>query len=259
MSLLQPTRGEPLRQLKASAFFALALGLACAALGGDLLVELKGLSSPVLWQSLAVYLGVAAAVRLGLPAHLPRTAFGPANGVTLLRAVLVSLLAGLAWQVQHSALGWLPALLALGALALDGLDGFLARRRDCASAFGARFDQEVDGLFVLVLALLVHLDGQAGLWVLASGLWHYGFHLALLLVPGLRRPLPPSWRRKTVFVLQSLLLIAALTPPLSGWPATLAAGVGLALLCGSFLIDTLWLLRARRAAAAEPAKAGGSP
>ena len=248
MSLMNSSRGASFRQLKASAAFALVLGLCCAALAAALLVELQGLSHPVLWQSLAVYLAVAAAVRLGLPAHLPQTAFGPANAVTLLRAVVVSLLAGLVGQTAPSALGWSIPLLALAVLALDGLDGFLARRRKCASPFGARFDQEVDGLFVLVLALLVWLDGQAGVWVLVSGLWHYAFHLARLARSALRRPLPPAWRRKTVFVLQVLLLIAALSPPLAGWPGTVAAGAGLLLLTLSFSADMLWLLRSRRQA-----------
>jgi phosphatidylglycerophosphate synthase len=40
-------------------------------------------------------------------------------------------------------------------LALDGLDGWLARRFGLASAYGARFDMEVDGFLILVLALLV--------------------------------------------------------------------------------------------------------
>lgn len=235
-----------MRRLKASAFLALALGLALAALVGELLVTYGGLASAVLWQALAVYLGVAAAVRLGLPAHLPRTGFGPANLVTLLRAVLVCLLAGLVGQVQTSSLGWLPAAIALAALALDGLDGWLARRRDCASVFGARFDQETDGLFVLVLALLVWLDGQAGAWVLASGLWHYAFHLTLWVRPDWRRTLPPSWRRKTVFVLQAVLLIAALSPALAGWPGTIAAALGLILVSASFFVDAAWLIRRNR-------------
>ena len=245
MSLLNSSRGAALRQLQSSAALALAVGLCAAILAADLLVERQGLSNPVLWQSLAVYLAVAAAVRLGLPAHLPQTHFGPANAVTLLRAVLVCLLAGLVAQTSPSALGWLVPALAMVVLSLDGLDGFLARQRHCASAFGARFDQEVDGLFVLVLALLVWLDGQAGVWVLISGLWHYAFHLGLLAWPRLRQPLPRRWRRKIVFVLQVLLLIAALSPPLQGWPGALAASLGVVLLTGSFLTDLRWLLRDR--------------
>lgn len=245
MSLLNSSRGAALRQLQSSAALALAVGLCAAILAADLLVERQGLSNPVLWQSLAVYLAVAAAVRLGLPAHLPQTHFGPANAVTLLRAVLVCLLAGLVAQTSPSSLGWLVPALAMVVLSLDGLDGFLARQRHCASAFGARFDQEVDGLFVLVLALLVWLDGQAGVWVLISGLWHYAFHLGLLAWPRLRQPLPRRWRRKIVFVLQVLLLIAALSPPLQGWPGALAASLGVVLLTGSFLTDLRWLLRDR--------------
>ena len=38
--------------------------------------------------------------------------------------------------------------------ALDGVDGWLARRSGIASAFGARFDMEIDALLILVLAVL---------------------------------------------------------------------------------------------------------
>ena len=45
--------------------------------------------------------------------------------------------------------------------ALDGVDGWLARRRGMSSAFGARFDMEIDALLVQVLAILVWRYGKA--------------------------------------------------------------------------------------------------
>jgi multidrug efflux pump subunit AcrA (membrane-fusion protein) len=37
---------------------------------------------------------------------------------------------------------------------LDGVDGWLARRHEIASRFGARFDMEVDALLILALSVL---------------------------------------------------------------------------------------------------------
>ena len=61
--------------------------------------------------------------------------------------------------------------LAVVALALDAVDGRVARRTGTASAVGARFDMEVDA--VLVLLLSVYVARSLGLWVLAIGSAHY--------------------------------------------------------------------------------------
>ena len=67
-----------------------------------------------------------------LPAHYPHPRFGACNGVTLLRAglgasLLTPLLSGDAGQAAWG--GWAVALVALFALLLDGVDGWLARRQ----------------------------------------------------------------------------------------------------------------------------------
>lgn len=177
-------------------------------------------------------------------AGLSRTGFGICNHVTLLRLALACLLAGVVAvpglldlpPVGYAALG-----IALLALALDGLDGWLARRRGEASAFGARFDMEVDAALILVLAVLAWLGDKAGAWVLALGLMRYGFVAGAALWPWLAAPLPESFRRKAVCVLQVAVLAALLaplvTPPISGALALAA----LAALGWSFAVDILWL------------------
>ena len=131
-------------------------------------------------------------------------------------------------------------------LALDGVDGAAARREGLASAYGARFDLEVDAALILVLSALAHGLGKAGPWVLAIGLMRYGFMLARLAWPALARPLSPSRRRSAVCALQvvllGLLLAPVVTPPLSA----ALAGLALAALGGSFAIDVADLLRAPR-------------
>ena len=198
---------------------------------------------PVLVTTLC-WLGVGAAVAHGIEAH-PHRLFGAANRVTMLRATITVLLAGavpVAAVLDASTLRGIAAL-ALVALTLDGVDGWLARTHGLGSAFGARFDMEVDALLALVMALLLWRTGEAGVWVLALGTLRYAFLAAMRVLPALAAPLYPSWRRKGVCVVQvaalTLCLMPSIAPPLSSW----LLGTALFALLGSFGRDTLWLLR----------------
>ncbi len=71
--------------------------------------------------------------------HRPHRRFGAANGVTLGRVVLVTLLLGFVGADPHHGLAWLVVGLATLAATLDALDGALARRSGMADRFGARF------------------------------------------------------------------------------------------------------------------------
>ena len=62
-------------------------------------------------------------------------------------------------------------LLASVALALDAVDGRVARRTGTVSALGGRFDMEVDAFLILVLSVQVARDH--GLWVLVIGAARY--------------------------------------------------------------------------------------
>jgi phosphatidylglycerophosphate synthase len=176
----------------------------------------------------------------------PGATFGAANSVTLVRAALVVLLAALVGVMPTPSLAW--ALVGLGAAgaALDGVDGALARRRNEASDFGARFDMETDALLILVLAALVWQHGKAAIWVLAAGLLRYLFVAVRRALPWLGAPLPPSRRRQAVCVVQIVSLLAALMPlvqpPMSGALAL----AGFAALAWSFAVDVVWLARHAR-------------
>ena len=65
-----------------------------------------------------------------------------------------------------------------------------------SSAFGARFDMEVDALLILALSVLAWHHGEAGAWVLLSGLIRYGFLAAGWTWSWMQRALPPSRRRQ---------------------------------------------------------------
>ncbi|MSO83790.1 MAG: CDP-alcohol phosphatidyltransferase family protein [Acidobacteria bacterium] len=176
----------------------------------------------------------------------PYPRFGPANCVTTIRAVVVALLAGLigrpaAPEVLWSAIG-LTALMA----ALDGLDGWLARRTRMTSEFGSRFDMETDAVLILVLSVLVWQHGKAGGWVLLCGLMRYGFVAAGWVLPWLARPLRSTSRGKTVAVGQLFGLSAALAPIVPAPHAASVAAITLAALMWSFAVDVRWLSRRDR-------------
>jgi phosphatidylglycerophosphate synthase len=196
----------------------------------------------------AVLGAVGGGVLLALAArHLREPTFGAANSVTLARAALTVLLVALLRAPPSAALGWLLVGLGLAAVALDGVDGALARGRNEASSFGARFDMETDALLILVLAALVWQHDKAGVWILAAGLLRYLFVAASWVRPWLAAPLPPSRRRQAVCVVQIVSLLGALAPFVAvPWSAALAFA-GLAALVWSFAVDVHWLARNARA------------
>jgi phosphatidylglycerophosphate synthase len=177
--------------------------------------------------------------------HLPRSGagLGPANWVTLGRATLVLSLATLVPQSEILLDAGYWGIIGVGTLAmvLDGVDGQVARRTRSATAFGARFDMELDSLLMLVLAALVWRSGQVGPWVLLLGLPRYLFVAAGRLRPWLRAPLPERVRRKAGCVIQGIALLVCLGPIVPSGLATVVAALTLALLVSSFAVDVVWL------------------
>jgi len=172
-------------------------------------------------------------------AYHPFARFGPANQVTTFRALLVALVTGLIGEPHDRAL--VAIVLAGTATALDGVDGWLARRSRMVSAFGAQFDVEMDALLILVLSILAWREGKAGVWVLASGLTRYVFVAAGRFWPWLRRPLPGSLRGKAICVFQVSGLLVVLLPGITPPASNLVAAVSLAALWYSFAVDIQWL------------------
>jgi phosphatidylglycerophosphate synthase len=166
-----------------------------------------------------------------------------ANGVTAIRAGLAAVIATALWAPMNAGVLWTVIAAAVLFAVLDGVDGWLARRTNSTSTFGARFDLETDAAFILVLSVLVWQNEKAGVWVLLCGLMRYAFIAAGWIVPWMRRPLRSTRRGKTVAVLQfaglSTALAPIVVPPLS---AVLAAAT-LAALVWSFAVDVVWLAR----------------
>jgi phosphatidylglycerophosphate synthase len=130
-------------------------------------------------------------------------------------------------------------------IALDGVDGWLARRSGLRSAFGARFDMETDALLIMALAVLAWTWEKAGAWVLFCGLMRYAFVAAGVVLPWIERPLPESFRRKAICVIQIAGLAAIALPVVHPPISTTIAGVTLMLLTYSFAVDVVWLRRRR--------------
>ena len=175
--------------------------------------------------------------------HQPSARFGEANQVTLLRSGLVCLIGStLIAGGQAPEISWYLVSMIAIALALDAVDGFLARKFQLSSAFGARFDMEIDALLLLILSLLVWQTEQAGAWVIAIGLMRYAFVGASWFYPFLNAPLAPSWRRKCVCALQGIALFTCLLPPLDQTKVWVIAALALIALTISFVLDIKALL-----------------
>lgn len=232
-------------------------GALMAVSGGGLMVGaalMAGRSAAVLQSApVAVGLmlyglaGVILVTRVGRFHTAPR--FGLANVLTLTRLVATCILAAFAVELGRGGAAnnfvmWILFALAAAALIVDGLDGFAARRLGLASAFGARFDMEVDALLILVLSAVAFAVGKAGLWVIAGGLLRYIYVLAAMMLPALARPLAPAWRRKAIAVIQGATLTALLAPVIQPPVSTLTALIALVLLIYSFGLDIVAQVRA---------------
>jgi phosphatidylglycerophosphate synthase len=170
---------------------------------------------------------------------------GPANVVTFSRAILVGGVTALVvTSFEHPVST--PALVAVAgvALALDGVDGQVARRTGNTTALGARFDMEIDAFLILVLS--VYAGDRFGWWTVALGAYRYLFVAASWAMPWLNAALPHRFSRKVVAALQGIVLAAVTANLLPEAVALSALLVALASLTWSFGRDTVWLYRASR-------------
>jgi phosphatidylglycerophosphate synthase len=190
-------------------------------------------------------------------------ALGPADKVTLARAILVGGVAALAADSLSRPVP-VPVLvgLTIGALLLDAVDGYVARRTGTCSDLGARFDMEIDAFLLVVLS--VYLVPQVGGWVLAIGAMRYAFVLGIWTLPWMRATLPPRYWRKVVAATQGVALVVGSAGVLPRPLMVSCLLVALLLLSESFGRDVLWLwlrrpLPIRGWTAVEPATVGAHP
>jgi phosphatidylglycerophosphate synthase len=171
-----------------------------------------------------------------------RPAILPADWITLTRALLAAGVAGLVADASDRPLPVVAlVVLASAALALDAVDGRVARRTGTATATGARLDGEVDAFLIMVLSVAV--ARQYGGWVLAIGAARYAFLVAGWAARWLAGPLPYRYWRKVVAAVQGITLAAAASGVLPRGIGMLAVAAALLLLLESFGRDVLLLYR----------------
>lgn len=184
----------------------------------------------------ALSLAVAAGPWRPVPARSADPSIGPANLITLARSLLVG--AVIALVVSGFSGGWqegqraLAVGLSVVAVILDGVDGRVARRTRTSSAFGARFDIEIDS--VLALALAIGLARELTPLALVLGLARYLYLTGARIWPWLNLPLPTRLSRKIIGLLGTLTLIIATAgfgPP---WVGVAVVAVGTAAVVFSF-------------------------
>jgi phosphatidylglycerophosphate synthase len=177
-------------------------------------------------------LTIATALAVGLARHGAHE-LGPADRVTLVRATIAGGTAALVTDsIGRSAPVTVLVALAVVALALDAIDGWIARRTRTASMFGARFDMEVDAFLILVLSLYV--ARSTGAWVLTIGAARYAFVAAGWLLPWLRGTLAPRAWCKIVAATQGIVLTIAVAAVLPDVVTAAALALSLVLLAESF-------------------------
>src|ERR1700729_2578585 len=163
---MRTAQTAPMTALLAQVLLLAALAVAVGPSGAGL--------SPAAW-AVGVACGVItnAALARGI-SHYRADRLGPADWVTLARATLsVGVAALVADSFGHPAPVALLVSLAAVALALDAVDGWVARGTRTTATVGARLDGEVDAFLILVLS--VYVARSAGTWVLAIGAARYAF------------------------------------------------------------------------------------
>lgn len=137
-----------------------------------------------------------------------------ATGVTLLRAAFLAVLAGFLLTSVETA-RWLAGGLFAAAVVLDAVDGPLARARGSVTELGDGLDTEVDGLTVLLGAVLVVSTGVAPVVFLLVGVARPAFAVGCWWRRRTGRPvvsLPPSRLRGLLGGVVMVVIWLALVP-----------------------------------------------
>ncbi|WNJ16796.1 CDP-alcohol phosphatidyltransferase family protein [Pontibacter sp. G13] len=134
---------------------------------------------------------------------------GPANWVTGSRVIAM---AGLV--IFHEFLtDWQVAFWALAVLALDGIDGYLARKFHTSSLFGEFLDKETDAWFVLAMGWILWQRELAPAWIWLPGILRYAYVIAIRFIVPKQRSESRSKRGQYIAVLLMGSLIGACVLP----------------------------------------------
>ncbi|MFW6000016.1 MAG: CDP-alcohol phosphatidyltransferase family protein [Halorubrum sp.] len=145
-----------------------------------------------------------------------RRLFGLANAVTLVRGALYAIVAGFVVLPPETGLAWVPALCYGTGVALDNLDGTVARTLGRETEVGRRLDMAFDTFGFVAAPLVAVLWGLLPVWYLSISAARYVFRGAVWLrrVRGLPvGDLPDSDLGKYLAGVQMVFVTVALVPP----------------------------------------------
>ena len=176
-------------------------------------------------------------------------ALGIGNWITLFRANLIAILAGLLflpWSRftdKSLWLNWLPGIIYLSAVMLDYLDGFLARLTNHETQLGLLFDTKIDALGLLVATLIAIRIGQLPIFYLFVGIAYYLFQIGIWFRGKISKPVidlnpRPGARLMAGFQMGfvGVVLLPILKPPVT----TISASIFMIPFLIGFLRD--WLV-----------------
>lgn len=181
----------------------------------------------------------------------PFSYLGTANRITLLRGWLIGATAGFLAMLPFQPLAgllYVPAGLYTLAAALDGLDGYVARRQQQTTRLGAELDTALDAFGLLIAPLVAVFTDKLPVVYLLVSLAYYLFKWGIHWRQQRGRPvyaLPPSQLRRYLAGAQMVLVAVALWPPV---PGSISQGVGIVLMvpllvgfCRDWLHVSGWL------------------
>jgi phosphatidylglycerophosphate synthase len=212
--------------------------------------------------SLATWVVAADTLWRARPLLGPRAArLGAATHLTMLRGLLVSLVAGFAPVSPVGAVRWLPAVLYTTAVVCDRFDGIIARRLGETTAFGARLDEAMDALGLLAAPVVAVSWGRLPPWYLLLGVTYYVYRAAMSLRRRLALPLylerlRPRPLTRIFAGLQMALVSVALAPLVSLKLTTIAATILMMPTLAFFARD--WLIAIGRLQIPSHQQAAGS-
>jgi phosphatidylglycerophosphate synthase len=103
---------------------------------------------------------------------------GWANRVTALRFLAIVVLSLLYKHCTNAQIGYWLALV----IPLDGLDGYIARKRKEQTLMGAYFDMETDVFLVCIASCILFLRDLSGYEILIIGFFRYFYVLIIYLI-----------------------------------------------------------------------------
>ena len=184
---------------------------------------------------------------------------GTANGITMVRGVLVSVLACFwNWPASipfsiHQSFAWLPGVIYITAALLDLVDGIVARHTDHVTRLGERLDTLFDALGLLTAVLAGIALNQLPLSYLAVALAYYVFSAGIRVRRRTGRmviPLRPRPAARLIAGFNMGFLATALLPIYRPPATTIGAMVFMIPLLAGFLRD--WLVVSGRIKTGSP-------